>query len=242
MCAMISDTQRILQAAWSSYASGFPSRFHPEHDSLEFSCAGIGVALFNLAYPMTEGRIDDERLEGLQREFRGVLAPRGVPGLLIARTDRLEGAGAGALFLMPGMVAEEFLPARQELPREEIREVRGAQMAEEIARLNAEAHELTPRDAAQMSCEGIWRAPNHGFLLYKDGVAVTGGAVSFVEGASYVGWMATDAGHRGRRVCGGGAAVCGRVHAQGVWREGVCAARDGDGAADLRARGLSHGG
>jgi ribosomal protein S18 acetylase RimI-like enzyme len=197
MCAMIADTQRILRAAWSSYALGFPSRFHPEHGGLEFSCAGIGVALFNLAYPKTEGRIDDEQLERLLQEFRGVLAPRGVPGLLIARTDRLEGAGTGALFLMPGMVAQEFLPARQELPREEIREVRGAQMAAEIARLNAEAHELTPRDAAQMSCEGIWRAPNHGFLLYKNGVAVTGGAVSFVEGASYVGWMATDAGHRG---------------------------------------------
>ena len=194
---MIADTQRILRAAWSSYANGFPTRFAPVHSEMEFSCAGIGVPLFNLAYPKTEGRIDGEQLERLFEEFRGVLAPRGVPGLLIARTDRLEGAGAGALFLMPGMVAEEFLPAKRELPREEIREVRGAQMAAEIAKLNAEAHELTPRDAAQMSCDGIWRAPNHGFLLYKDGVAVSGGAVSFVEGASYVGWMATDAGHRG---------------------------------------------
>ncbi len=198
MCAMIRDTRRILQAAWSSYSTGFPTRFAPTHGELEFSCSGIGVPLFNLAYPKTEERIGGERFEELLREFRGVLAPRGVPGLLIARTDRLESAGAGALFLMPGMVAGELLPAQRELPQEEICEVRGAKMAAEIAKLNAEAHELMPEDAAQMSREEIWHAPNHGFLLYRDGQAVAGGAVSFVEGASYVGWMATDAGHRGR--------------------------------------------
>ena len=195
---MLTDTRRVLRAAWSLYAEGFPTRFAPTHAELEFSCAGISVPLFNLAYPKSEGRIDGPGLEKLLGEFRGVLAPRGVPGLLIARTDRLETAGAGALFLMPGMVAGEFLPPRRELPREEIREVRGAKMAAEIAKLNAEAHELTPEDAAQMSREEIWRAPNHGFLLYRGGQAVAGGAVSFAEGASYVGWMATDAEHRGR--------------------------------------------
>jgi GNAT superfamily N-acetyltransferase len=195
---MIRDTRRILQAAWSSYAEGFPTRFAPTHAEMEFSCAGIGVPLFNLAYPKTKEGIDGPGLEKLLGEFRSVLAPRGVPGLLIARTDRLESAGAGALFLMPGMVAGEFLPAQRELPREEIHEVRGAKMAAEIAKLNAEAHELTPEDAAQMSQEEIWRAPNHGFLFYNDGQAVAGGAVSFVEGASYVGWMATEAGYRGR--------------------------------------------
>lgn len=164
---------------------------------MEFSCAGIGVPLFNLAYPRASNPIDRGERDTMLDEFRGVLAPRGIPGLLMVRTDLLDDAGAGALFRMPGMVAGELLPAERELPREEIREVRGATMAAEIAKLNAEAHELPPGDAAQMSRQEIWRAPNHGFLLYRDGQAVAGGAVSFVEGASYVGWMATNDKHRG---------------------------------------------
>jgi GNAT superfamily N-acetyltransferase len=35
-------------------------------------------------------------------------------------------------------------------------------------------------------------------LLYENGVAVAGGSASFVEGVSYIGWMATLPKHRGR--------------------------------------------
>jgi len=71
-------------------------------------------------------------------------------------------------------------------------------MAKEIARLNVEAHGMTAEDAEAMSCMELWRMPNHGFLLYVDGTAVAAGSAMFVEGISYVGWMATHAEFRGR--------------------------------------------
>jgi GNAT superfamily N-acetyltransferase len=64
--------------------------------------------------------------------------------------------------------------------------------------LNVEAHGMTPEDAEAMTCLELWRAPNHGFLLYIDGSAVAAGSATFAEGVSYVGWMATRAEFRGR--------------------------------------------
>jgi GNAT superfamily N-acetyltransferase len=79
-----------------------------------------------------------------------------------------------------------------------IREISGTAMAEEIARLNVVSHEMEMKDVAALTCGELWRGPHHGFLLYENGAAVAGGSVSFVEGVSYIGWMATLPEHRGR--------------------------------------------
>lgn len=71
-------------------------------------------------------------------------------------------------------------------------------MAEEIARLNVVCHEMEMKDVAELTCLELWGGPNHGFLLYADGKAVAGGSASFVEGVSYIGWMATLPEYRGR--------------------------------------------
>src|SRR5262249_43045947 len=76
--------------------------------------------------------------------------------------------------------------------------VRGPKMAEEIARLNVLAHKMPAEEVEPMTCPPMWEAPNHGFLLYVEGEAVASGSASFATGASYIGWMATDAEHRGR--------------------------------------------
>lgn len=195
---MTTDTGRIFRAAWSAYARGFPTQFASEHEALEFSCAGIGVPLFNLAFPKSERLISDAECGVLLQEFRSALTPRGIPGLLMARTDLLETATLDrALFRMPGMAAGELLPAQHLLPKKEIQEVCGETMAAEIARLNAAVHELTEQEADQLSRKELWGGPSHGFLIYHDGQAVAAGAVTYVEGVSYVGWMATKEGHRG---------------------------------------------
>jgi len=49
-----------------------------------------------------------------------------------------------------------------------------------------------------LTCAELWQGPHHGFLLYENGLAVAGGSASFVEGVSYVGWMATLPANRGR--------------------------------------------
>lgn len=195
----MNDTRKVFQAAWRAYAQQFPTQFAPKHETLEFSCSGIGVPLFNLAFPKSDRPISSAECKALLQEFRSVLAPRGVPGLLMARTDLLHPAtAAGALFRMPGMVAEELPPPQRALPEEEIREVWGETAAAEIARLNAAAHEVPEQDAEQLSRKELWGGPSHGFLVHQDGQAVAGGAATYAEGVSYIGWMATKEGYRGR--------------------------------------------
>ncbi len=52
-------TGKIFQAVWSAYAQAFPTQMKPKHDALDFACAGIGVPLFNLAFPKSDRPISD---------------------------------------------------------------------------------------------------------------------------------------------------------------------------------------
>jgi ribosomal protein S18 acetylase RimI-like enzyme len=199
MRGVISDTKNILMAAWREYAEAFPTRFQARHPEMDIACGGIAVPLFNLAFPKTAGVIRPAELERLLREFGEILASHNIPGLLFVRADRVEApVGLEAMFRMPGMVAGELLSPKYKQEELDIREVADLEMAAMISQLNAAAHGMAPEDAAAMTCTELWRAPNHGFLLYADGAAVAAGAAAFVEGVSYVGWMATRAGFRGR--------------------------------------------
>ncbi len=199
MSGMITDTEKIFLKTWQGYAEAFPSSAHIAHPEMEIAFAGIGVPLFNLAFPKHSGTLARGELERLIEEFGKVLTPRGVPGLLLVRSGRVEeNVEIQAMFHMPGMVAGELLPPKRTLEKFVIREVAGAAMAEEIARLNVVCHEMEMKDVAELTCAGLWQSPNHGFLLYEDGLAVAGGSASFVEGISYIAWMATLPGHRGR--------------------------------------------
>jgi|HubBroStandDraft_6_1064221.scaffolds.fasta_scaffold01120_14 GNAT superfamily N-acetyltransferase len=196
---MTRDTKKILMAAWKEFAAAFPSRFPARHAEMDIYCGGIAVPLFNLAYPKSDDAIRPTELERLMNEFGGILAGRGIPGLLFLRAEQVDsGMGLQPMIRMPGMVAGELNPPKLKLEEADIREIADSQMAKDIARLNVEAHGMTAEDAEAMSCMELWRAPNHGFLLYVDGVAVAAGSAMFAEGVSYVGWMATRAEFRGR--------------------------------------------
>ena len=195
---MITDTWKIFVSTWQGYAERFPSGEKRTHPEMEIAFAGIAVPLFNLAFPKSKTELKREEFERLLGEFGKILESRGVPGLLFLRTGQAEkNSGIEAMFRMPGMVAGELLPPKRALREFVIREVAGAAMAEEIARLNVVSHEMELKDVAELTCAGLWGGPNHGFLLYEDGVAVAGGSASFVEGVSYIGWMATLPEHRG---------------------------------------------
>jgi GNAT superfamily N-acetyltransferase len=196
---MIRDTKKVLMAAWKEFAEAFPTRFPARHAEMDIYCGGVAVPLFNLAYPKTDDVIRPAELERLMNEFGEILAARGIPGLLFVRAEQVEAEmGLQPMIRMPGMVAGELNPPKHGLEDADIREIVNLQMAKAIARLNVEAHGMSPEDAEAMSCMELWRAPNHGFLLYVDGAAVAGGSVMFVEGVSYIGWMATRADFRGR--------------------------------------------
>jgi GNAT superfamily N-acetyltransferase len=195
---VITDTWKIFVATWQGYAEAFPSRMQPTHPEMEIAFAGIAVPLFNLAFPKNKTELSRAEFERLTGEFGKILKTRGVPGLMFLRTGQVEkNAGIAEMFRMPGMVAEELLPPKRALGEYVIREVAGAAMAEEIARLNVVCHELEIKDVAELTCTGLWGGLNHGFLLYEDGRAVAGGSASFVEGVSYIGWMATLPEYRG---------------------------------------------
>ena len=196
---MIADTRKIFVTTWQGYARAFPSSTRIAHPEMEIAFAGIAVPLFNLAFPKTKAELKREEFERLLGEFGKILESRGVPGLMFLRTRQVEkNSGIEAMFRMPGMVAGELLPPKRALGEFVIREIAGAAMAEEIARLNVVCHEMELKDVAELTCAGLWEGPNHGFLLYENGVAVAGGSASFMEGVSYVGWMATLPKHRGR--------------------------------------------
>jgi ribosomal protein S18 acetylase RimI-like enzyme len=199
MSGMITDTGEIFLKTWQGYAEAFPSSMRITHTELEIAFAGIAVPLFNLAFPKSNAELDREEFERLLGEFGDILKPSGVPGIMFLRTGQVKAnSGIEAMFRMPGMVAGELLPPKRALGEFVIREVAGAAMAEEIARLNVVCHEMELKDVAELTCAKLWGGPNHGFLLYKDGEAVAGGSASFVEGISYIGWMATLPEHRGR--------------------------------------------
>jgi len=196
---MIIDTGKIFLRAWQRYAEAFPLSARLGHPEMEIAFAGIPVPLFNLAFPKNSGALQRGDLDRLTGEFGKILTPRGVPGLLFVRRGQVENrAGVEPLLTMPGMVAGELLPPKRELGKFEIREVSGAAMAEEIARLNVVCHEMEMKDLPALTCAGLWRGPHHGFLLYENGAAVAGGSASFVEGVSYIGCMATLPEKRGR--------------------------------------------
>jgi ribosomal protein S18 acetylase RimI-like enzyme len=199
MSRMITDTRGVFVSTWQGYAEAFPSGEKLIHPEMELAFAGIGVPLFNLAFPKITAELSREEFERLLSEFGKILEPRGVPGLMFLRTGQAEkNLEIEAMFRMPGMVAGELSLAKR-APREfVIREVAGAAMAEEIARLNVVSHEMALEDVEKLTCTELWRTPHHGFLLYKDGKAVAGGSASFVEGVSYIGWMATLPEYRGR--------------------------------------------
>jgi ribosomal protein S18 acetylase RimI-like enzyme len=186
-------------AAWRAYAEAFPTSFAAKHADMDVDCGGIAVPLFNSAYPKTEEVLDGAELKRLMKEFGQILTARGIPGLLFVRSDRVNSAaGVEPLFRMPGMVAGELAAPKRGAKELDIREVRDLEMAAAISRLNAEAHGMSLEDAEAMTCLNLWRPPNHGFLLYENGKAVAAGSVTFVEGVSYVGWMATHMEFRGR--------------------------------------------
>ena len=192
MSGMIDDTRKIFVSTWQGYAQRFPSGEQVTHPEMEIAFSGIAVPLFNLAFPKTRAELRREEYEHLLGEFGKILKPRSVPGLLFLRTGQVEkNSGIEAMFRMPGMVAGELLPPEHTPGESVIREVAGAAMAEEIARLNVVSHEMELKDVAALACAGVWGGPSHGFLLYEDGNAVAGGSASFVEGISYIGWMAT---------------------------------------------------
>ena len=197
MCGMTSDTGEILYAAWKGYAERFGSHFDVTHADLRFSCAGIPVPLFNCAYPRRV--VGPAEMQKLMTDFSGILQPHRVSGLLMVREGDAEvPAGVEPLLRMPGMVAGDLLPAKYPAARLEVRGVRGEKMAEEIARLNVVAHGMAEDEIEPMTCTALWEAPNHGFLIYADGEAVASGSASYVNGASYIGWMATLEKYRGR--------------------------------------------
>lgn len=186
------DTWRIFVSTWQGYAQRFPSGERPTHPEMEIAFAGIAVPLFNLAFPKGRTELSRAEFERLLGEFGKILKTRSVPGLMFLRAGQVEkNSGIAEMFRMPGMVAGELLPPKRTLGEFVIREVAGTAMAEEIARLNVVSHEMELKDVAELTCAELWGGPNHGFLLYVDGVAVAGGSASFVEGVSYIGWMAT---------------------------------------------------
>jgi len=196
---VITDTWKIFVSTWQGYAERFPSGEQQTHSEMEIAFAGIAVPLFNLAFPKSRAELSREEFERLQGEFGKILKPRGVLGIMFLRTGQVEkNSGIEAMFRMPGMVARELLPPKRAVGEFVIREVAGAAMAEDIARLNVVCHEMELKDVAELTCAQVWGGPNHGFLLYKDGLAVAGGSASFVEGISYIGWMATLPEYRGR--------------------------------------------
>ena len=199
MSGMITDTEKIFFRMWQGYAQAFPSSKRVTHPEMEIALAGIAVPLFNLAFPKSRAELSRAEFERLLGEFGRILKARGVPGFMFLRAGQVEkNAGIAEMFRMPGMVAEELLPPKRALGDFAIREVAGAAMAEDIARLNVVCHELERKDVAELTCGGLWGGPNHGFLLYEEGKPVAGGSASFVEGVSYIGWMATLPEHRGR--------------------------------------------
>jgi len=201
---MITDTGKIFLKTWQGYAEAFPLSARLGHPEMEIAFAGIPVPLFNLGFPKNSGALQGGDLAHLTGEFGKILTPRGVPGLLMVRDGQVEdGDGVEPVLRMPGMVAGALLPPKRELENFVIREAAGAAMAEEIARLNVVCHEMEMKDVPALTCAGLWRGPHHGFLLYEDGAAVAGGSASFVEGVSYIGWMATLPAHRGRGYAGG---------------------------------------
>src|SRR5258708_9084450 len=191
MCGMIADTRKIFVSTWQGYADAFPSGEQLTHPEMDVAFAGIAVPLFNLAFPKTSEAIRREELARLIGEFGEILSPRGVPGLLFVRNGQVEdGAGVEPMLRMPGMVAGELLPPKRALGEFVIRDVAGAAMAEEIARLNVVCHEMELKDVAEVTCAGLWEGANHGVLLYENGVAGGGGSASVLGGGFFFGWVA----------------------------------------------------
>lgn len=194
---MIMDTREIFAAAWKCWVDRFPSRLRATHPEMDLECAGIPVPLFNCAFPRREAR--GAELARLIAEFSAILAPHGIPGLVMARTDRVEAiTDLKPVVRMPGMVAGELAEAKFPPASVDIRHLRGEKMSEEIARLNVVSHEMAEADIRPMTCADMWEAPNHGFIIYADGKAVASGSATYTCGASYIGWMATLPEHRGR--------------------------------------------
>ena len=155
---MITDTTEVLYGAWYGYFTRFPKFFEAAHEEMRIAGAGIPGPLFNCAYP--KRRVGPKEFERLAADFSRILAPRGVPGLLMARADRIEvPPGIEPVIRMPGMVAGELTASKYPVEKAELREVRDEKMAAEMARLNVMAHGMPAEEIEAMTCAALWEEP-----------------------------------------------------------------------------------
>lgn len=100
---------------------------------------------------------------------------------------------------LTGMVADSLLPVVRPLPDALVRRIEDEPTRVALAELNAAAYEI-PLEWGRMAIghERFWQEPLFGHIVYVDGLPVAGAFATPIEGALYVGWVATAREHRRR--------------------------------------------
>ena len=100
---------------------------------------------------------------------------------------------------LTGMVADSVLPTTRPLPDVVVRRIEDEPTRIALAELNAAAYDA-PLEWGRMAIghERVWQEPLFGHIAYIDGRPVAGGFATPIEGALYVGWVATAPEYRRR--------------------------------------------
>ena len=100
---------------------------------------------------------------------------------------------------LTGMVADRLLPVTRPLPDVLVRRVEDETTRIAIAELNAAAYDA-PLEWGHMAIGHgrLWQEPLFGHIAYVDGRPVAGGFATPIDGALYVGWVATAPAYRRR--------------------------------------------
>jgi ribosomal protein S18 acetylase RimI-like enzyme len=103
-------------------------------------------------------------------------------------------AEAGFTFALnvTGMAADSLLPLRRPLPELEYRRVEDDGTARDLATMNAKGYGM-PMQMWECICNmHLWHPDTYAYVGYRDGTAVSAAASFPIDGAIYIGLVATD--------------------------------------------------
>jgi GNAT superfamily N-acetyltransferase len=208
---LIAESNRQFIGAWRLMAEPLPGARIHEDDGIAISDANAPLFILNAGFftsPLRAAADARRRVAKILDVYsdsqHGWMLPvceewaTGAAGE--ALKEELMGAGLNPVMSLTGMAADKLAaPAHPPCEGLDIRLVTTKEQSEAVGVLNCEANHI-PGEMwrASVSGDGYWTAPRSAYLAYEEGEPVAAGAVFPVDGAAYIGWMATAESHRGK--------------------------------------------
>jgi GNAT superfamily N-acetyltransferase len=202
----VEESNRLFRAAWATVGRCSRRGRIIDLPGLRIVDSGQPWVFMNSAFltePVASAADLESRASAAVEHFRS----SGNPWFLTASEDWigpdaervLAPLGLFRAMATTGMAADHLLPEVRPLPDVDVRRIADEPTRIAIAELNAAAYDA-PLEWGRMAVghERLWREPIFGHVAFVNGRPAAAGFATPIDGALYVGWVATSSDYRGR--------------------------------------------